>query len=199
MSVRSRKADVRVAILDAVDRLLARYGYHKMTVDDVAHEAGIAKGTLYAYFRSKEEMALATIDRTIGLLVEELYKIAQTQGTVTERLQQMLIFRILYLFDRAQERSHTLDDMYMALRPQYKAYRDRYVESEAKVFAEVLAEGRQQGVLAVDDPTEVAHAFILATSVLTPFSLSVRELGERAEIERKIRLISTLLIHGILV
>ena len=197
MSVKSRNQDVRAIILDAVDRLLARYGYQKMTMEDIARDAGLAKGTLYAYFSSKEEMALATIDRTIGLLVEELRKIAHGPGTPAERLQHMLVHRILFLFDRTQEKSHALDDMYMALRPQYKAHRDRYVQSEAEVFAEVLAEGRQSGGFNVDDPLEVANEFILATSTLTPFSLSVRELGERGWIERKIHRISTLLIHGI--
>lgn len=121
MSIRSQTKDMRATILDAVERLLARYGYQKMTVDDVAREAGLAKGTLYAYFTSKEEMALATIDRLIDHLVEELQKIARAPAPPTERLQQMLVFRILYLFDRVQERSHTVDDMYMALRPQIQS------------------------------------------------------------------------------
>src|SRR5262249_45446064 len=131
------------------------------------------------------------------LLVEELRQLAHSPGTPAERIQRMLVFRILFLFDRAQERAHALDDMYIALRPQYKAYRDRYVNSEAEVFAEVLREGHQSGAFELEDPFEVAHAFIFATSTLTPFSLSVRELGEREWVERRIRLIAALLIHGI--
>jgi len=46
-------ADVRDAILDAAERLLARYGYRKMTMDDLASEAGIGKGTTYLHFPSK--------------------------------------------------------------------------------------------------------------------------------------------------
>jgi AcrR family transcriptional regulator len=191
------RTEIRAAILDAVERLLARYGYQKMTVDDVAREAEIAKGTLYAHFASKEEMALATIDRTIDLLGEGLREIAHSEQSVTERLERMLVFRILFLFDRVIERAHALDDMHMALRPQYKAHRDRYIQSEAEVFSEVLAEGRQKGELTMDDPFETATDFIFATSTLTPFSLSVRELGDRAEVEKKIRRISRLLLHGI--
>ena len=169
-----------------------------MTVDDIAREAGIAKGTLYAYFKSKEEVALATIDGLIDNLVEELQEIARATESPANRLQQMLVFRILYLFDRAQERSHTLDDMYMALRPQYKAHRDRYMNAEAAVFAEVIVQGQEVGDFDPGSPSETAEAFILATSSLTPFSLSIRELGARDEIERKIRVIAKLLIHGII-
>jgi AcrR family transcriptional regulator len=197
MSVRTRTIDTRAVILDAVDRLLAQYGYQKMTLDDIVREAGVARGTLYAHFKSKEEMALATIDRLIGLLVEELRQLAHAPEPPAERLQRMLVFRILFLFDHAQERAHTLDAMYAALRPQYKAYRDRYVHSEAEVFAEVLREGQESGTFELDDPFETAHDFIFATSTLTPFSLSVRELGERAWAERKIRRIAALLIRGI--
>src|SRR5438067_4728986 len=139
MPVRARHRDVRSDILDAADGLLARYGYQKMTVDDVAREARVAKATVYAYFPSKEAVALGTIDRMIDLLVAELRRIARSAGDATERVERMLVFRILFLFDLAQEKAQTLDDVYAALRPQYKTHRDRYVQSEAEVFAEVLA------------------------------------------------------------
>ena len=48
----------REAILDATDRLLARYGYKKMTIEDLAREVGIGKGSVYLHFPSKEEIAL---------------------------------------------------------------------------------------------------------------------------------------------
>ena len=51
--------------MDATDRLLARFGYKKMTIDDLAQEVGIGKGTVYLHFSSKEEIALSHIDRII--------------------------------------------------------------------------------------------------------------------------------------
>ena len=51
--------ELRDVILDAMERLLARYGYKKTTMDDLAREAGIGKGTTYLHFPSKEEVALA--------------------------------------------------------------------------------------------------------------------------------------------
>ncbi len=53
----------RDAILDATDRLLTRFGYKKMTIDDLAAEVGIGKGSVYLHFESKEEIALSHIDR----------------------------------------------------------------------------------------------------------------------------------------
>src|SRR5579883_470498 len=51
----------RSAILDAARTVFARQGYAKTVVEDIANQAGIAKGTLYLYFRSKEQIYLATL------------------------------------------------------------------------------------------------------------------------------------------
>jgi AcrR family transcriptional regulator len=65
-------ADVYDAILDAAERLLARYGYRKMTMDDLAREAGIGKGTKYLHFPSKQEVVLCSIDQS-GIAPSRLF------------------------------------------------------------------------------------------------------------------------------
>ena len=47
-------------------------GYRKMTMEDVAKEAGIGKRTIYVHFPSKEEVALASIDRVVDRLTSRL-------------------------------------------------------------------------------------------------------------------------------
>jgi AcrR family transcriptional regulator len=51
------------AMLDAVNTLLAKKGFDLMTMDDVAAEVGIAKGSLYKHFSSKESLAAAALCR----------------------------------------------------------------------------------------------------------------------------------------
>src|SRR5580765_3085222 len=99
-SVQTRST--RDAILDATDRLLARYGYKKMTIDDLAQEVGIGKGSVYLHFSSKEAIALAHIDRIIERLKENLEAIASDHASATERLNEMLVERVLYRFDSVQ-------------------------------------------------------------------------------------------------
>src|SRR6478672_9896735 len=92
----------RDAILDATDRLLARYGYKKMTIDDLAQEVGIGKGSIYLHFTSKEEIALSHIDRIIDRLKKRLRDIAAKDISVDDRLCDMLIERVLFRFDSVQ-------------------------------------------------------------------------------------------------
>src|SRR5947209_8557223 len=104
-------ATTREAILDATDRLLARYGFRKMTIDDLAREVGIGKGSIYLHFTSKEEIALSHIDRMIERLKERLRRIAGGNATVEEKLKAMLIERVTYRFDSVQNYTQSLDEL----------------------------------------------------------------------------------------
>jgi AcrR family transcriptional regulator len=59
------KQERRDAILDAAERMLLRSQDHVANVAEVADEAGLAKGTVYLYFPSKEELLLALHERNI--------------------------------------------------------------------------------------------------------------------------------------
>ena len=66
LSFKQRQLQFREkAILDVVNRLLAKKGFDLMTMDEVAAEVGIAKASLYKHFGSKEELAAASMTRLI--------------------------------------------------------------------------------------------------------------------------------------
>src|SRR6478672_4257278 len=119
-------AATREAILDATDRLLARYGFRKMTIDDLAKEVGIGKGSVYLHFPSKEEIALSHIDRMIDRLKECLRKIADGTNTVEEKLEAMLVERVTYRFDSVQNYTQSLDELLSGLRTSLLERRKRY-------------------------------------------------------------------------
>jgi AcrR family transcriptional regulator len=50
-------------VLDAAAELLVRWGYHKVTIDEIARQAGIGKGTVYLHFRTKEALFLTVVLR----------------------------------------------------------------------------------------------------------------------------------------
>lgn len=199
MAAIAPKEAVKDAILDATDRLLARFGYRKMTVEDIAVEAGIGKGTIYLHFASKEEVVLSHVDRIVDRLKQQhLGVIARSEITAPERIRQMLLARVLFRFDSIQHYTQSLNDLLAALRPGLLARRAKYFEEEAQIFAAVLAEGRASGEFQFANELTTARALLEATNGLLPYSLSTNELGEREEVERRTSAIADLLLHGLL-
>src|SRR5688572_13391307 len=194
----STRADVKDAILDATDTLLARFGYRKMTVEDIAREVGVGKGTIYLHFSSKEEVVLSHVDRIVDRLKERLWGIARSGDSAASRLRLMLMTRVLFRFDSIQHYTQSLNDLLAALRPGLLARRARYFDEEAQIFAEVLNKGRDEGEFEFNDALSVAYALLSATNGLLPYSLSATELGAREDVEERAAGVADLILNGLL-
>jgi len=193
----SRPITTRDAILEATDRLLARDGYKKMTIDDLANEVGIGKGSVYLHFSSKEEIALSHIDGIIEKLKASLKAISVKPLSVEIRLREMLLERVLYRFDSVQHYSQSLNELLAVLRPKLLERRKRYFREEARIFADIIAAGQKAKVFQEGDPLDIAITFLSCTNALLPYSLSAIELGDRSEVADRTRKTAAVLIRGV--
>lgn len=187
----------RDIILEATDRLLARYGYKKMTIDDLAKECGIGKGSVYLHFESKEDIALSHIDGIVEKLKSELREIASARGTVENRLKKMLVRRVMHRFESVQHYTQSLNEILASVRPRLLERRKHYFEAEARIFADIIAEGKAAGLFTAKDPYAIARTLIDGTNALLPYSLSAYELGEREELLNKANSLADLLLNGL--
>jgi TetR/AcrR family transcriptional regulator len=92
-SVSERKHD---AILDAARTVFSREGYAESSVDDVAAEAGIGKGTVYLYFKSKEELYVAALARDIRVFADKAREEMESVPTLREKVEALLRVRLEY-------------------------------------------------------------------------------------------------------
>ena len=92
-SVTERKHD---AILDAARAVFSREGYAASSVDDVAAEAGIGKGTVYLYFKSKEELYLAALARDFRALTAKARHEMENVPTFREKVEAFFRVRLAY-------------------------------------------------------------------------------------------------------
>ncbi len=169
-----------------------------MTVEDIAVEVGIGKGTIYLHFTSKEEIVLSHVDRIVERVKERLKEIAKSDRTAAERLRIMLLTRVLFRFDSIQHYTQSLNDLLAALRPGLLARRAQYFEAEASIFAELLIAGRESGEFDFENENATARALLQATNGLLPYSLSATELGRREEVEQRTRDVVELVMGGLL-
>ncbi len=187
----------RDALLDAADRLLAQNGYKKMTIDELAREVGIGKGSVYLHFKSKEEIALAHIDRMVERIKQSLQTVAEKNGAPDERLREMLILRVMIRFDSVQHYSQSLNEILGYLRAQLLERRKRYFDEEARIIDAVVIEGQNAGIFAAGDSFDLSRTLVTASNSLLPYSLSAIELGARDEVFERADKLANLLIDGL--
>lgn len=163
----SRRNDKRESILHAAWALIRHYGYSKTTIDDIAKKAGVGKGTVYLYFRSKSEIMLALTDLTNERITEGLEKIAAQTTPPTERLKQCVLHRIMTLYDLVHRYPHS-EDVIASMLPAIVDRLDRFVRRHGSLLGAIIKEGCESGELRVDDPDATGHFLADLFELLTP-------------------------------
>lgn len=196
MATAALTRSTRDDILDAVDGLMERWGFRKMTMDDIAREAGVGKRTIYLHFKGKEDVGLSSIARVVEAVQDRLKEIAGSERSAAEKLRRMLIERVMGRIEKIKGYYHSLDELFEVVRPAYMAQRKLYFDREAQLIAGVLSElGGEPPQAAVE---EEARCLLLATNAFLPYSLSIAELGAPEEIRRRLEAMVDLLMRGVL-
>jgi TetR/AcrR family fatty acid metabolism transcriptional regulator len=144
-SARPAVADKREAILRAATRVFARNGYFNSKVADIASAAGVADGTVYLYFKSKEEILHSIFDRTM----EEAIAAGRKQlSAITDPREKLRRIAELHL-----ERMSTDRDLAVVFQVELRGSTKFMEEFSAAGFAEylglihgVIVEGQAAGV-----------------------------------------------------
>ncbi len=94
----------RSQLLDGARRIFSRKGFYAATVDEIAESAGVAKGTVYLYFRSKEELYFAVMQHDLDeLYAATVARLAESSGA-HEKIRAYIKVR----FDFAESRQEFL-------------------------------------------------------------------------------------------
>jgi TetR/AcrR family transcriptional regulator, fatty acid metabolism regulator protein len=86
-SAADRSSDKRERILSAAERIFARHGFFAAKVSDVAKEAGVADGTIYLYFKSKDDLLISLFERRMQQVNETLRKAVEPVSSPREQLR----------------------------------------------------------------------------------------------------------------
>ncbi|MGD9546198.1 MAG: TetR/AcrR family transcriptional regulator [Candidatus Krumholzibacteriia bacterium] len=191
---RTSPGDKKQRILDAAVVEIARRGYHQTTVAMIARRAGVADGTIYLYFKNKDEVLVSLFDRALGRFIEEgrdrLAGFAGAEAKLRDIVERHLTLvgqdRDLAIITQVELR-HSLHFMEELSRAQV----GRYLE----IIAEVLAEGRVEGVFRAGlDPVLGAKAvFGILDEMATDWVLSRRN----TRLEGKAREVADLILGGV--
>lgn len=150
--------DKRDRILKAAIRVFARKGFYATRVSEIAKAAGVADGTIYLYFKNKDDVLISLFEERIGRLIAELRAIAQGPGTVAERLSRIIALQL----GQMEGRRDLAEVVTVNLRQStklMKQYALPLFTQYVQVMAGLIEEGQANGELRDDvQPVLIARA-----------------------------------------
>lgn len=196
MSPRPNVSDQRKAqILKAAESIFTKKGFYEARMDDIAEETGLSKGAVYLYFKSKNDLIIAILDRIFQNEFKQLENLGQEEPSASKAIWKLTdtiandIVRLLRLIPIIY------GFLALAFRNKYvqralKQYIDRYLN----ILIPMIQRGIDSGEFRQVDPREVAiaaGAIIEGTILLWAYDKTV------VDPERHIRSGMKLLLEGV--
>lgn len=154
-SVRGGGGDKRERILESALRVFASKGFFGAKVSDVADEAGVADGTIYLYFKSKDDLLISLFEQQMQKVNAELEAAMKGAKDAADKLRR---FIRAYL-GLVEKNRHATEVITIELRQSakfMKEYSNPRFADLLKMLASVIHEGQRQGRLRDDVPPPVA-------------------------------------------
>ena len=153
----------RNEILDVAFGLFSSKGYDSTSVMDILERAGIAKGTLYYYFRSKEDIMNGIIERIISRMLEKAKAVAIDSSL---SVHDKLLHAVMSLhLDESQGRElmNHIHNPQNALMHQKQL--EALVQGVTPILSSILEEGISQGVFSTPFPYESAEMLLIYSQI----------------------------------
>ncbi|MDE1172965.1 MAG: helix-turn-helix domain containing protein [Parvibaculaceae bacterium] len=188
--------DKRELILDAALELFRAHGFRRTSMEDIAEAAEIAKGTLYLYFRSKEELFTA-LSQKLGARVLDAMdqaKIATANADLEERLVALFNAKLGFVHHLLNSSPHAIeliDSSRRICEGRLGTLDERFLDD----IAELLTEAAGQGQISAK-----AAGLSLATAgdvITTAVHGAMSKVSDEAEFYKKIREIVHLMVRGL--
>src|SRR5438876_1195388 len=179
----------RDAILRAAIDVFAERGFFNAQVADVARVAGVAAGTVYLYFRSKDDLLVSIFERAMRQCLAEGRASAARTHDPHERLRRFARLHLAHL-----GRDRNLAVVFQVELRQSTKFMERFSSTLLRdylgLIREAIADGQRQGVIRADlNPTVTAKMFFGALDEMaTNWILSRRRYSLKAEAEKVVDL-----------
>lgn len=182
---RAKEPEIRRnEILDAAQKLFAEKGYANTTVTDILNVHGLSKGVFYYYFKSKEDVMDAIVDKIVDKEVANAKLIAANmEMSPSQKLFAILMGQGISEQD-AKSKEEMVEQFHIAENAQmHQKSLVQSIKHLSPVLAEILLQGAQEGVFTTDYPQETVELFFAAGQTIFDqglFNWSPEEMATRA-------------------
>ena len=166
---RLNKADVvtdfrRNQVIAAARERFSKHGLAGTTMEGIAQAAGVAKGTVYLYYKSKEEIFRQILDEDLAYLHDETVPLIGGPGDIEQKLGAFFQ-GVLGFFDRKKDFcEHAIFEMGTEVRKKALQRFEVVFRAQVEAWGTLLAEAQRAGTIDVADPQATAHFIVGAAS-----------------------------------
>ncbi|MDY6826208.1 MAG: TetR/AcrR family transcriptional regulator [Bacillota bacterium] len=163
------------AILEAAVKTIARRGYHRTRIADIAYEAGLADGTLYIYFENKEDILITLFQNLMQHFVEELSHELARCSNAEEKLGRIIGYHLSTLGERPNQAMVTQIELRQIDQTINQGI-SKPLMSYFQLIEEVIDEGKKQGLYRRELNTRTARKVIFGAidEVVTCWVMSTK-------------------------
>lgn len=162
--------DKRARIIDAARKRFRHYGIKKTTMQEIAQDAGVAVGTLYLYFKNKDDLVVAGAEEFVARHRRQAEQIIASDAPAADRLRQYLVARFRAAAETRRVRyAAELARAVLRLKP------DRLHEEAMMMWehlVRLLRLGVQAGDFRIDDPERDARVLLYSVAIFYPNALN---------------------------
>ncbi|TMA29091.1 MAG: TetR/AcrR family transcriptional regulator [Deltaproteobacteria bacterium] len=189
------RQDKRARILDAAVKVFAGRGFHSATVAEIARVAGVADGTIYLYFKSKDDLLLRLFDEKMTDLLAQLRAALAEEKSAPARLRRFIQLH-LSLVERNPDLAAVLIVELRQSAQFIKAADRAKLAAYVDLIAEVVRAGQETGELsAAISPATVKRAVFGA---LDELALGWLLSGRRTSLKKTAAEVAEWLVRGLL-
>ena len=172
----ARSSEKYQRILDAAIAVIAENGYFNAPVSRIAERAGVADGTVYLYFKNKEQILMAAIEKALTTFLERARQELKTVDDPKQRLRRLACLH----FESLAANRELAVVLQIELRQSAKflaEFSHRYLVEYFNLIRSIIREGQERGVFRQDVSEKIAANcyFGALDEMVTSWVLSERE------------------------
>ncbi|MCX7921239.1 MAG: TetR/AcrR family transcriptional regulator [Clostridia bacterium] len=176
-------------ILDVAQELFVTKGFEHTAVSDIVKKVGVSQGTFYYYFKSKDDILTAILQRYAESISSTITKVVEDRQISPQNKLQFIINEF-YIFEKGKENIvqyvHREENSEM-----HQRIAEQIIKSLIPLIAIVVKEGVEKGVFNTDYPNETAE--ILLPGIGQYIHNSISLCGDEAKCGRKLEVMTNII------
>lgn len=170
----------REAILNAAKQRLRKYGIQKTTMQEIAKDAGIAVGTLYLYFKNKDDILIASTEEFAKQHILDMEKILNSSNSPPEKLKAYIINRFHASQETRNSGSHAAELARAVIRLQPQLLSEQGDWTRQNVM-KILHQGIEDNLFFIDNLQPDVEVFLYAIAYFFPVATTEKYFEPKQE------------------